>query len=301
MQEFADSVALRGVLSAAIIATYTWLAGVEIWVNGGNQFISRIPASFMLFAHGALFLLRTPLGVLLPHPAGTEAIFGSVWLTALSSEALLFTIAIAFILMAMAKECTTQMHKTAALVDPLTGVWNRRGFTTENARMIQESARKAKQAAVLFLDLDRFKSINDRYGHALGDRVLQALAATVKSVIRSSDFICRLGGEEFAVVLYGAPRENAVAIGERIRLAFAERAAVIEGEPVAATVSIGLTCHDGPIVDLSELLWKADQAMYRAKERGRNRVELLGPEYFAGRNDDKLPNGAMAPAACRVA
>jgi diguanylate cyclase (GGDEF)-like protein len=154
---------------------------------------------------------------------------------------------------------------------------------------------------VLFLDLDRFKSINDRYGHALGDRVLQALAATVKSVIRSSDFICRLGGEEFAVVLYGAPRENAVAIAERIRLAFAERAAVIEGEPVAATVSIGLTFHDGPIVDLSELLWKADQAMYRAKERGRNRVELLGPEYFAERNDDKLPNGAMAPAACRVA
>ena len=128
MPEIAGSVALRAVLSAAIIATYTWLAAAEIWRNSESHLVSRIPASFMLFAHGALFQLRTPLAVLMPHPPGTEPIFGSVWLTVLSSEALLFTIAIAFVVMAMAKERTAYVHKTAALIDPLTGIWNRRGF-----------------------------------------------------------------------------------------------------------------------------------------------------------------------------
>jgi diguanylate cyclase (GGDEF)-like protein len=301
MPEIAQSVALRAVLSAAIIATYTWLAAAEIWCNSRGQLVSRIPASFMLFAHGALFLLRTPIVVVMPHPAGTEPIFGSVWLTVLSSEALLFTIAIAFILMAMAMECTTYMHKTAALIDPLTGIWNRRGFIGENDRLTQVRGNKAAKAAVLFLDLDNFKTINDRYGHAVGDQVLQILAATTKSVIRSSDFVGRLGGEEFAVVLYGAPRENALSIAERIRSAFADHAEVIDGDPVAATVSIGLVLHEGPILDLSDLLWRADQALYRAKERGRNRVELLGPDCFANGNENIRSSDVLDAPARNVA
>ena len=299
MPEFADSIALRAVLSASIIATYTWLAAMEIWRSSRGQLVSRIPAAFMLFAHGALFLLRTPLGVLMPHPAGTEAIFGSVWLTVLSSEALMFTIAIAFILMAMAKECTAYMHKTAALIDPLTGILNRRGFVTETNRLIEDAC--LRHAAVLFLDLDNFKTINDRHGHAVGDQVLQILAATAKSVIRSSDLVGRLGGEEFAVVLQSAPRENALVIAERIRVAFAEHAAVIDGEQVDATVSIGLVLHEGPILQLPELLWKADRALYRAKERGRNRVELLGSDFFAGDNEGRAARHAMTPPAQSMA
>jgi diguanylate cyclase (GGDEF)-like protein len=103
------------------------------------------------------------------------------------------------------------------------------------------------------------------------------------------------------VVLHGAPRDSALAIAERIRSAFAERAAVIDGVHVAATVSIGLVLHEGPPVAFSELLWKADQVLYRAKERGRNRVELLGPDYFAGGNENSLSGRAMAPAVRSVA
>jgi diguanylate cyclase (GGDEF)-like protein len=300
MPEFAQSIPLRAVLSASIIATYTWLAAMEIWRNTRGHLVSRIPAAFMLFAHGALFLLRTPLGVLMPHPPGTEAVFGSVWLTVLSSEALMFTIAIAFILMAMAKECTAYMHKTAALIDPLTGIWNRRGFVAETNRMIEES--RSRHIAVLFLDLDNFKSINDRYGHAIGDQTLQILAAAAKSVIRSSDLVGRLGGEEFAVVLQGAPRENALGIAERIRMAFSDHAAVIDGQRVEATVSIGVVLHDGPIVELPELLWKADRALYRAKERGRNRVEVLASDFFdAEAGDGKASARPLAPTARSVA
>jgi diguanylate cyclase (GGDEF)-like protein len=189
----------------------------------------------------------------------------------------------------MAKECTAYMHKTAALIDPLTGIWNRRGFMSETDRWMRDSRKKSVNAAVLFLDLDNFKAINDSYGHRVGDEVLQLLAATAKSVIRSTDVVGRLGGEEFAIILRGAPRDHAMSIAERIRSAFADHAAVVDGETVAATVSIGLVIHEGPMIELAELLRKADQALYRAKERGRNRVELMGPEYFAGRDENAAP------------
>jgi hypothetical protein len=111
MPEVAESVALQALLSAMIIAAYMWLAAGELWRINDGQLVSRLPAFFMLFAQGAMFLMRTPLGVLMPHISGTERLFGSVWLTVLSSEALLFTIAIAFIFMAMAKERAAQMQR----------------------------------------------------------------------------------------------------------------------------------------------------------------------------------------------
>ncbi len=292
MPEIASSVALRTALSALVIATYTWLAAAELWRDRQDQLISRLPACFLLFAHGALFLSRTPLALLLPRISGTEPVFGSIWLTVLSSEALLFTIAIAFILMAMAKERTAHMHKEAALIDPLTGVWNRRGFMSESDRR-QEGSAKEQQRAVLFIDLDNFKIINDRCGHAVGDHILQLFVATAKSVVRSSDFMGRLGGEEFAAVLHGADYKNALAIAERIRTAFAERAAVIDGVPIGATVSIGVVLHKGPPVAISELLGKADQALYLAKERGRNRVEWM--------EHDRYNNSEVRVAGARVA
>jgi diguanylate cyclase (GGDEF)-like protein len=239
--------------------------------------------------------------MLLPHPAGTERVFASIWFTVLSSEALLFTISIAFILMAMAKERAAFIHKAAALLDPLTGVWNRRGLLAENERLFQQFRKRAPEVAVLLVDLDNFKSINDRFGHAFGDRVLQMFAATARSAVRGSDFVGRLGGEEFAVVLYGFADERAIAVAERIRNVFAEQAEVIEGEKVGATVSIGLALHDGSTMAFTELLWRADRALYRAKESGRNRVEWAAPDFYARGQNGELPLGAGLPAARHVA
>src|SRR5271169_352728 len=176
LPDFQQSIAMRSLLSAFIIAGYTWAAAAELWRCPNCQSVSRLPAIFLLFAHGALFLLRTPLIMMLPHP-DTERVFGSIWLTVLSSEALLFTISIAFILMAMAKERAAFIHKAAAMIDPLTGVWNRRGLLAENERFFPATGKAAPEAAVLLIDLDNFKSINDRFGHTFGDRVLQIFAA----------------------------------------------------------------------------------------------------------------------------
>ena len=139
----------------------------------------------------------------------TSQVFDSVWLTVLSFEALLFTIAIAFILLAMAKERTELRHKTAALVDPLTGIANRRAFLEEVIALSKRQEAEGRSAAVLLADLDHFKSINDRFGHAVGDRVLQIFAAAAGAKLGPDDLIGRLGGEEFAIVLYDAGRERA--------------------------------------------------------------------------------------------
>jgi len=227
----------------------------------------------MLFAHGALFLLRTPLAAILPW-SPTNDVFDSVWLAVLSFEALLFTIAIAFILLAMAKERTEYRHKTAAMVDPLTGIANRRSFLQDGQDLMKRHASDPCPAAVLLIDLDHFKSINDRFGHAIGDRVLQVFADAEKANMRSTDLIGRLGGEEFAALLYNTDRDKALALAERIRSTFAEAAVEVDGCPVGATVSIGVVLVQDAPLDVPELLGQADQALYHAKERGRNRVEV---------------------------
>jgi diguanylate cyclase (GGDEF)-like protein len=300
LPDFQQSIALRSLLSSFIIAGYTWAAAAELWHCPNCQTVSRLPAIYLLFAHGALFLLRTPLSMMLPHPAGTERVFGSIWLTVLSSEALLFTISIAFILMAMAKERAAFVHKAAAMLDPLTGVWNRRGLLTENERFFQPG-KEAQEVAVLLIDLDNFKSINDRFGHAFGDRVLQIFAATARNAVRGSDFVGRLGGEEFAVVLHGLARERAASVAERIRNAFAAEAERIEGRKVGATVSIGLALHGGSAIAFTELLWRADRALYRAKEGGRNRVEWAVPDFYSREQDGGVPLGTVLPATRNVA
>jgi len=260
-------------LASGIITTYTWMTAYEFWRGRSEPLVSRWPAIFMLFAHGSLFLLRTPLAAVLPW-APTNQVFESVWLTVLSFEALLFTITLAFILLAMAKERTEYRHKTAAMVDPLTGMANRRSFLHEADELTKRHAASPCPTAVLVIDLDQFKSINDRFGHAVGDRVLQVFAKTATGTIRASDLVGRLGGEEFAAVLYDVSRERAASVAEQIRSGFAEAAAAVEGHKVGATLSIGVVLNHDAELDMPELLAQADFALYRAKERGRNRVEV---------------------------
>jgi len=273
LPSFSGDLELRVLLASGIITTYTWLAAYEFWRGRSEPLVSRWPAIFMLFAHGALFLLRTPLVAMLPWSAGSQ-VFESVWLTVLSFEELLFTIAIAFILLAMAKERTEFRHRTAAMIDALTGIANRRAFLQDGEELMKRAAADPRRAAVLLLDLDHFKAINDRFGHAVGDRVLQLFAEIARKHTRASDLVGRLGGEEFAAVIYDVGREQAVALAERIRSAFAEAAIEVGGYPVSATVSIGVVVSDEQPLDVPALLGLADQALYYAKARGRNRVEV---------------------------
>jgi diguanylate cyclase (GGDEF)-like protein len=272
---------LRMLLASGIITSYTWATAYEFWRGRSEPLVSRWPAIFMFFAHGALYLLRTPFGAMIA-PVNNQ-VFASVWITVLSFEALLFTIAIAFILLAMAKERTEHRHKTASLIDPLTGIANRRAFLQDAEVQLKRQATEPRPIAVLLLDLDNFKSINDRFGHAMGDRVLQMFAEVGSNCMRRFDIFGRLGGEEFAALLVDTSRERALAVAEQIRSSFVEMTGMVDGKPVVATVSIGVVISYDAVLDLSALLAQADHALYRAKDNGRNRIEFASIELILDR------------------
>jgi diguanylate cyclase (GGDEF)-like protein len=291
----ASSWEMRALLSSSIVTAYTWATAYEFWRGRSEPLVSRWPAIFMLFAHGALYLLRTPFGAMLSASPANNSAYESVWLTVLSFEALLFTISIAFILLAMAKERTEYRHKTAALVDPLTGISNRRAFLQDSELQLKRQASDPRPMAVMLLDLDNFKSINDRFGHAVGDRVLQVFAEAAGNCMRRTDLFGRLGGEEFAALLVDAPRDRALSVANKIRRSFADATHEVDGRLVTATVSIGVVITYDAVLDVSALLAQADHALYRAKDNGRNRVELASIELIL----DRAKRAADAAAGIR--
>ena len=291
----ADDNTLRSLIASGIITAYTWLTAYEFWRGRDEPLVSRWPAILMLFAQGALFLLRTPMLALLPGSTG-DSLLGSVWMTVLSSESLLLTISEAFILLAMAKERTELRHRTAAMVDPLTGIANRRSFLQDAGVAAKRHIGNPRPAAVLLIDIDRFKSINDNFGHAVGDRVLAMFAEAARKSMRGSDLIGRFGGDEFAAMLLETNREKAIEVAERIRASFAQMTQDVDGHQVAATVSIGLVHSLERTLDIPELLAQADHALYCAKERGRNRVEVASLDMLLERREQGTARGLGAAA-----
>ena len=276
LPQFYGSPELRALVGAFIVTTYVWLTAYEFWRGRDEELVSRWPAIFMLFAHGALFLLRTPLGVALNLSPSVQ--FGmSAWLPLLSLEAMLFTISISFLLLAMAKERTEYKHRTASLTDALTSIANRRGFLEQTASS-RRWAMDARPTAVMLVDIDHFKRVNDRFGHAIGDEVLRRFAETADTHVGSSGLVGRWGGDEFAIVLYDTNRIDAVALAERMRMTFAKNVYEIGTHSVQATASFGIVCSAAGPLDLPVLLVQADQVLYRAKEAGRDRVEVASIE-----------------------
>lgn len=161
-----------------------------------------------------------------------------------------------------------------AATDPLTGLANRRAFLEGVERELRRVSSGSGNGALLMLDLDHFKNINDTYGHAGGDRVLVHLAVLLRNMLRQNDVAGRLGGEEFAVLLPDASLDSAAAIAERLRVAVERNIIEFEGREMTVTASIGLAPLDG---EVDKVFAMADEALYRAKKEGRNRTVLADP------------------------
>ncbi|MET0655545.1 MAG: GGDEF domain-containing protein [Pseudoxanthomonas sp.] len=162
--------------------------------------------------------------------------------------------------------------RLSALFDPLTGALNRRGLNSE-LRTHVETAPIGKGLAVIVMDLDNFKVVNDVHGHETGDEVLQGFSDTVRACIRSDDLFARIGGEEFVVVLPDSTAESARQMAERIRSEVAALAFSSQDRPVKVTVSAGVGASREPQV-FTALMRTADQALYEAKRQGRNQVQV---------------------------
>ncbi|MHB1456801.1 MAG: sensor domain-containing diguanylate cyclase [Armatimonadota bacterium] len=164
-----------------------------------------------------------------------------------------------------------------ATTDPLTGVSNRRQFFEIGVNEINRAMRYNRSFSVLMMDIDHFKDINDKYGHASGDAILVELATACKMILRDVDKIGRLGGEEFAAILPETNAEGAYALGERLRKALAAMSVVSNAGVIRLTVSIGTAAYSpGDDPNFDAILARADQAMYMAKKQGRDRVVSNG-------------------------
>lgn len=161
-----------------------------------------------------------------------------------------------------------------ALKDALTGLYNRRGLEFSLNVSVGQAQRNQQCISVIALDIDYFKKINDQHGHDAGDRVLEEIAQILTRLKRSSDVACRLGGEEFVVVLPDTPVHDAQQMAERVREVIEQAVITYEKENIKLTSSFGVASHC-ELVDMEELLKQADKALYEAKSKGRNRVCLF--------------------------
>ncbi|MBD8871725.1 GGDEF domain-containing protein [Rhodanobacter sp. DHB23] len=192
----------------------------------------------------------------------------------------LLLMALGFGALAMFRLKRSQLRfKRLSHLDGLTAIYNRQHFMGEAGRALHQLEKRKGMACVAIIDLDHFKSINDTYGHAMGDEVLRRVVAACKQHLRGVDLFGRLGGEEFGILLVDCSREQGMAIAERIRAAIEATVAERDGVVVTVSTSIGLAFTDSIGHDLHRLCTEADAALYRAKHDGRNRV-MTGAGYF---------------------
>jgi diguanylate cyclase (GGDEF)-like protein len=264
-----EASAMRMTVGAGIVSIYAALTATELWSERRRTLQKRWVAVVVPVLHGFVLMLPILLGDLL-HPHD-KMFSGSIWVTVFSIELVLYAVGTVFVIFMLVSERTVTAHRTAASTDPLTGMFNRRGFAEATSRVIEREANAGRPVTVLIFDIDHFKSINDRFGHPAGDEILKLFATVVLNTLRISDLSGRIGGEEFAALLPCSLEEGVIA-AERVREAFADSGIAVEEGPVDTTVSIGVA--GGPAgTELEVLLASADTALYQAKRSGRNRVE----------------------------
>jgi diguanylate cyclase (GGDEF)-like protein len=259
-------------LTCAVIALFAGAMSYMLVrpVEGGASLLQRI-----IGINDAVFALAMAFSAWqgLVHPQQALGSSATYTFAGLASYLLMIVNGFGFLL--LSKQKGDEQMALLATTDCLTGVANRRAFfeQADNARML--ALRLRRPIALMMLDIDHFKQLNDRFGHATGDEALIVFTRTVRATLREHDLMGRLGGEEFALALPGTDLEGALQAAERLREAVAAVPLITSGSPYSMTVSVGVAPID-PNETLMEALARADHGLYAAKSAGRNRVEV-GP------------------------
>lgn len=281
---------LQGLAARQLLPVCTLLLGALLTkaFNGPGAIAYLVPGllwcalSYSLFTT-ALLTLISSAWVLMAVSAG-QLHFGADFSAPYALQS--FRIAIALIVMgpltvATVMDTRSQLLRQllhAATHDPLTDCLNRSGFADQAASSLSALRSTDRPAAVLMLDIDHFKMVNDRHGHAIGDQVLAATAAQIAHALRSTDLLGRWGGEEFAILLPSCSPEEALQVAQRICEQCAQQRVPLPGtDTLGITVSIGLASFPTTPASLEAALARADEALYCAKGQGRNRVAVAPP------------------------
>ena len=276
-----------------IIATATMVA-YRLWIGGMGAMTgaaSIVLSSLIGVAVAMIPLRRLKIGplrsafigvvasgsfvtiVLLP-PEIASAIIGPPLLALMVANLVSVMITSSFLEREKARQSVMRALEHEASVDPLTKLQNRRAFERASLRAMNDNKLKARKCALVLIDIDHFKGINDRWGHDMGDLVLADVAALIRGNVRKSDLVVRYGGEEIALLMPNTPLTVATDFAERIRNLIAEAEHELGGHKVQVTVSAGVAVLGVRMNDMSEVVKAADKALYRAKSTGRNRVEV---------------------------
>lgn len=258
-------------LLVGAVVVFNTLAAIECWRPTGPRMRNHLVLA-VAWGGGALFYLGRFVAFVAYGPDDPRFAlpFGS---EAATICVLMLIVISSFSMVALGKEVSERALKQAAMRDGLTGALNRSGFTRLAAAEIGRSAERGEAYAVLLLDLDHFKRINDTHGHAIGDEVLMGAAAAAARCLGPRDLFCRYGGEEFAALLPGASPELAAIVAERILRAVRGVTVETPAGALRPTTSIGIAGRTGAD-DLGTLMRAADIALYRAKREGRDRAEM---------------------------
>ncbi len=258
--------------SAAII----W----ELLQQRNEKLRARTPLIVLVAINMIVALLAVPSALMgqltIGEPPPLASLFGVIHF-----EAILYVVGMTIFLVAMMKERNELLQRRDAETDMLTKLPNRRAFVSKGERLVERCRRDKAPFAVATFDLDHFKAINDTFGHSIGDRTLQLFAQVATEALRPNDVISRVGGEEFTAILPAAGLQAGCALAERVRQAFEQTGAVVDGKPIGATVSAGVTATEDTGIALSLMLERADEALYKAKLAGRNRIECANADCAA--------------------
>lgn len=269
---------LRSVLNSSLwcfqMATLAWLAWCPRLTGPREQgrWLMALSAAVMMlgFAYRVgLFIRVDEWGDRLVVPSQVQAI------SYLAGHAAILLGTLGFIL--LQKERALELLRQQAAHDPLTGAANRRNLMEQLERSVSLAARKRQPLALLMIDIDFFKKVNDNYGHQAGDAVLCELVRRIEGRVRQHDVLARFGGEEFVVVLPVTDAVGARVVAEEVRRAIEERPFTVEGQALPITVSVGVHARvpEAGLQTVGQMVAACDQAMYTAKQNGRNRVEQL--------------------------
>jgi diguanylate cyclase (GGDEF)-like protein len=270
LPSFSTALAARMALASGIAAAYSLAGGYE-FLRGRQEVLSaRRALAVACFAQGTFLLGRGVYALFVEAP--TNLFHATPTQSLILAEPVVMIVVIAVLGVALVREEAETHLRRSADIDALTGVLNRGAFFARAEELIRLAGRDGRPVALLLFDLDHFKSINDRSGHLMGDLALNAFTRAVTNVVRATDLVGRIGGEEFAVLIGGIEASTATAIAERIRFDFARTSVTHDGKALTATVSAGIATTRGATVELTHLIAEADRALYAAKRAGRDQV-----------------------------
>jgi diguanylate cyclase (GGDEF)-like protein len=291
---FLDNLRYRVIASSLLIAFFLAMTALEFWRGRGERLLSRWPVIGLFSTLALVFASRVVFIAWLPFPFGALPAQGAS-VAAFNMILFLHALVLTVLLVALTKERLELDQRNKAQTDPLTGALNRRALLALGERMLLRHAYEKSPLCLLFLDLDHFKALNDRFGHSGGDDVLTKFVTVVHNSLRPTDFLFRLGGEEFCCLLPHTSADQAQRAAERIRQQVESTTVDVAGTAVKATVSLGIASTEAFGYDLDKLMRHADMGVYAAKRQGRNQVVTAKPDEGAG-PVRLMTGGAMAAA-----